>query len=118
MDTLGLGPTEVWASRSDPGLVRALNGLAHAMALPLSGVNVDEVGESDEEFFIQHKIPAIIIHSLTQETIPILHSSKDKYGAVHQQDYYDSYRLVSGFLALLDERPTTDSPPQGKSAAP
>jgi hypothetical protein len=118
MDTLGLGPTEVWASRSDPSLVRALNGLAHAMDLPLTGVNVDKVGESDEEFFIQHKIPAIIIHSLTQETIPILHSSKDKYGAVHQQDYYNSYRLISGFLALLDERPTTDNPPQVKSSDP
>jgi hypothetical protein len=28
MDTLGLGPTEVWASRSDPSLVSVLNGLA------------------------------------------------------------------------------------------
>ena len=112
MDTLGLGPTEVWASRSDPGLVRALNGLAHAMNLPLTGVNVDKVGESDEESFIQHKVPAIIIHSLTQETIPILHGPKDKYEAVRQQDYYDTYRLLSGFLALLDERLGPDKPPR------
>ncbi len=118
MDTLGLGPTKVWASRSDPGLVRALNGLAHAMNLPLTGVNVDKVGESDEEFFIQHKVPAIIIHSLTQETIPILHGPKDKYEAVRQQDYYDTYRLLSGFLALLDERLTAEDPPPGKSPAP
>lgn len=118
MDTLGLGPTEVWASRSDPSLVRALNGLAHAMDLPLTGVNVDKVGESDEEFFIQRKVPIVVIHSLTQETIPILHSSKDKYGAVRQQDYYDTYRLLSGFLALLDERLATDKPLPGKSSAP
>lgn len=112
MDTLGLGPTEVWASRSDPDLVRLLNALAHAMNLPLTGVNVDKIGYSDEESFIQCKVPVIIIHSLTQDTIPILHSPKDKYEAIHQQDYYDSYRLLSGFLALLDEKLVTDKPPR------
>lgn len=117
MDTLGLGPTEVWASRSDPGLVRALNGLAHAMNLPLTGVNVDKVGESDEEFFIQHKVPAIIIHSLTRETIPILHSPKDNYAAIRLPDYYDTYRLLAGYLVLLDEKLATDEPPQEKSTA-
>jgi hypothetical protein len=49
MDTLGLGPTEVWVSRSDQKLVRALNGLAQALKLPLIGVNVNEIGQSDEE---------------------------------------------------------------------
>ncbi len=112
MDTLGLGPTEVWASRSDPDLVRLLNALAHAMNLPLTGVNVDKIGYSDEESFIKRKVPVIIIHSLTQETIPILHSPKDKYEAIHQQDYYDSYRLLSGFLVLLDEKLATDKPPR------
>jgi Zn-dependent M28 family amino/carboxypeptidase len=118
MDTLGLGPTEVWASRSDPSLLRLLVVLAHALNLPLTGVNVDGVGESDEESFIKHKIPAMIIHSLTQATIPVLHSPKDKYEAIHQSDYYDTYRLLSGFLALLDERLATDQPAQGKSSAP
>ncbi len=113
MDTLGLGPTEVWVSRSNPGLVKALYGLAHAMSLPLTGVNVDRVGKSDEESFIQRKIPAIIVHSLTQETIPILHTPKDTYAAVRQQDYYDSYRLLSGYLSLLDEKlPTDEVPPE------
>ena len=118
MDTLGLGPTEVWASRSDPGLVGLLNTLAHAMNLPLTGVNVDEVGESDEESFIKRKTPVIVIHSLTQATIPLLHSPKDKYEAIHQQDYYDSYRLLSAFLALLDEKLGPEKPAQGKSSAP
>jgi hypothetical protein len=108
LDTLGLGPTEVWVSRSDPGLVNLLSGLAHAMRLPLTGVNVDRLGKSDEEYFIQRKVPTITIHSLTQETIPILHSPKDTYVAIRQQDYYDSYRLLSGYLALLDEKLPTD----------
>lgn len=103
MDTLGLGPTEVWASRSDPKLVRALDGLAQALKLPLTAVNVDEVGESDEESFVNHKVSTITIHSLTQKTLPILHSRKDNYSAVHFDDYYDTYRLLSGYLVLLDD---------------
>ena len=102
MDTLGLGPTEVWVSRSDQKLVRALNGMAQALKLPLTGVNVDRVGKSDEESFIDKKIPTITIHSLTQTTLGILHSSKDNYSAVHFGDYYNSYRLLSGYLVLLD----------------
>jgi hypothetical protein len=104
LETLGLGPTEVWASRSDPGLLRLLDSLAHALNLPLTGVNVDKIGYSDEESFIKRKVPAVIIHSLTQATIQLLHSPKDNYDAIHIQDYYDSCRLVSGFLVLLDDK--------------
>lgn len=103
MDTLGLGPTEVWVSRSDKRLVNAFYGLAQLLKLPLTGVNVDKVGMSDEEPFIKRKIPVIMIHSLTKETISVLHSSRDNYGAVHFEDYYNSYKLLSGYLAFLDE---------------
>jgi Zn-dependent M28 family amino/carboxypeptidase len=102
MDTLGLGPTEVWASRSNQKLVQTLSGVAHALKLPLTGVNVDGVGQSDEESFIDRKVPTITIHSLTKETLRVLHSSKDNYSAVHFDDYYNSYRLLSGYLVLLD----------------
>lgn len=104
MDTLALGPTEVWASRSDQKLVSALHGMALALKLPLTGVNVDGVGVSDEESFIHRKIPTITIHSLTKETIRVLHNSRDNYGAVHFDDYYSTYRLLSGYLVLLDDR--------------
>ncbi|HXM24300.1 MAG TPA: M28 family metallopeptidase [Terriglobales bacterium] len=102
MDTLGLGPTEVWVSRSDQKLVRALNGMARALKLPLTGQNVDGVGQSDEESFINRKVPTITIHSLTKETLLVLHSSRDNYSAVHFDDYYNSYRLLSAYLVLLD----------------
>jgi hypothetical protein len=97
-----LGPTEVWVSRSDEKLVRGLNGMAVALKLPLSGVNVDGVGQSDEESFVNRKVPTITIHSLTKETLRVLHSSKDNYSAVHFDDYYKTYRLLSGYLVLLD----------------
>jgi hypothetical protein len=32
---------------------------------------------------------------------------------IRQRDYYDSYRLLSGYLALLDEKlPTDEMPPE------
>ncbi len=108
MDTLGLGPTEVWVSRSDQKLVRALNGLAQGLKLPLTGVNIDGFGESDEEAFVAHKVPTITVHSLTNETTSILHSPKDKYTAIHFDDYYNTYRLLSGFLVLLDNKSASD----------
>jgi hypothetical protein len=109
IDTLGLGPTEVWTRRSSENLVRALNGIAGALKLPLSGMNVDAYGESDEEGFLDRQIPTVIIHSLTQQTAHILHSKDDNYSAIHFDDYYNSYRLLSGYLAFLDQGLSTQT---------
>jgi Zn-dependent M28 family amino/carboxypeptidase len=108
MDTLALGPTAVWVSRSDKDLVQALNTTAYSLKLPLKGVNVEKVGQSDEEPFIERHVRTITIHSLTQETLSILHSPRDNYDAVHFDDYYQSYRLIAAYLAFLDQDlPTT-----------
>jgi putative aminopeptidase FrvX len=110
MDTLGLGPTAVWVSRSDKELVQALNSTAYSLKLPLKGVNVERVGQSDEEPFIERHIRTVTIHSLTQETLSILHSPRDKYDAIHFDDYCQSYRLIAAYLAFLDQGlPTTIS---------
>jgi len=103
IDTLGLGPAVVWFSRSDPQLVRALSTVAHGLNMPLAGVDVGLVGMSDEEAFIKHKLPSIIIHSLTQETLSILHSPRDNYSALRLDDYFESYKLLSGYLDYLDQ---------------
>jgi hypothetical protein len=77
MDTLGLAPTEVWASHSDKWLTSALAYVAKQLNVPVISVNV-------EAQFAERKIPRITIHSLTQETwnARILHTSKDKISAV------------------------------------
>ena len=104
MDSLGLGPTQVWVSHSDKQLVGAFAGLAHAMNLPVTRVDVDGIGYSDEEPFIAKKVPVIIVHSITTlETLRILHSPKDNYKVLKFDDYYASYRLLSGYLSLLDQ---------------
>jgi len=40
---------------------------------------------------------------LTQETLRVLHSDADTLKQLHADDYYDTYRLLSGYLAYLDE---------------
>ena len=73
-----------------------------AMSLPVSAVNVDKVGTTDSESFAEKKIPSITIHSLTQETLRVLHSQRDDMSAIKMNEYYDSYRLIAGYLAYLD----------------
>jgi len=109
-DTLGLGPTEVWASHADKPLLDALNRTAGTLKLPISVMNVDGIGTADSESFAQFKIPRVTIHSLTLDTLPILHSSRDRMDAIKMNDYYASYRLMAGYLALLDSE--LDAKPQ------
>jgi Peptidase family M28 len=103
-DSLGMSPTKVWASHADKSLLDALIAIASAAGLPLAPVDVDSVGASaDSESFARYQIPSITLHSVTQETFPILHSRSDKITAIKMNDYYDSYRLIVEYLAYLDE---------------
>lgn len=109
LDTLGLGSTEVWVSQSDPLLVNQLATIAKILKLPVTGMNVNGVGKSDEESFIEKNVCTITIHSVTPETLHVLHSSSDNPGAIRFSDYYDTYRLLASYLAALDtvETPTS-----------
>jgi Zn-dependent M28 family amino/carboxypeptidase len=107
LDTLGLGPTEVWASQSDPLLVNRLAATAGSLKLPIRGMDVNGVGRSDEESFIEKNVCTVTIHSLTPETLHVLHSAADTSQAIRFSDYYDTYRVLAGFLAVSD---TVDAP--------
>jgi putative aminopeptidase FrvX len=111
MDTLGLAPTEIWASHSDKRLNAALAYLAKQSNVPVTGVNVEQVGSTDSEQFAARKIPSITIHSLTQQTwdAQILHTSKDKISAMNLDDYYQTYHLLAAYLALLDQVPPSSA---------
>lgn len=102
LDSLGTGPTKVEADRGDPQLAGLLASIARSMSLPVQVVNVHKVGRSDSDSFQDAGIPTLNIHSLTQETFPILHSPQDRIEAIRMDDYYATYRLLTGFLALLD----------------
>lgn len=105
MDTLGLAPSEVWASHSDKRLTGTLAYLGKQLNLPVTGVNVEQVGTTDSVPFSERKIPSITVHSLTQEmwNAHILHTSKDKLSAMKLDDYYQTYRLLAAYLVFLDQ---------------
>ena len=102
IDSLALGPTKVWVSQSDPRLVSAIGLVAQSMRLPIAGMNVDGFGDSDEESFIRKKVCTLTVHSLTPQTTHVLHRSDDNPSAVRFSDYYETYRLLAGYLAVLD----------------
>ena len=102
MDTLGLGPTEVWVSHSDKQLTAAVAAIAQVLKLPISGMNVERVGSTDSEQFAKRNIPRITIHSVTQNTWHILHTPRDNLSALRLDDYYASYHLMAGYLAYID----------------
>jgi hypothetical protein len=58
------------------------------------------------------------LHSVTDETWPMLHSPSDKLAAIRMSDYYDSYKLIAQYLSYLDnalKAPTpvsSDTPPR------
>jgi hypothetical protein len=103
LDSLGVSPTKMELDRADKKLVGALGAVAAKLKLPLSAVNVHLVGRSDSDSFQDVKVPTINIHSLTTETWPILHSSRDQINAIRLDDYYDTYLLLRAYLAYLDE---------------
>jgi hypothetical protein len=113
MDVIGLAPTEVWATHSDKNLVNVLLNVAGQMKIPVTKMNVEEVGSTDSVQFADRKIPSITVHSVTQVAwnTHVLHSSKDKLSALNLDDYYETYRLLSAYLAFLDGvlAPTTSS---------
>ncbi|MBZ5568114.1 MAG: Zn-dependent exopeptidase M28 [Acidobacteriia bacterium] len=102
IDTLGLSPTKVWRTYSDPELVNLLIRTSDVMELPLAAVNVEGVGNDDADPFRRAKIPSITIHSVTQETLAILHTHDDTLRAVNLSYYFETYRLVTRYLTFLD----------------
>jgi Zn-dependent M28 family amino/carboxypeptidase len=98
VDALGLSPTKVWSAHSDKDLVHSLMIMVYALKLPASQIDIAAVGHTDSDSFAARKIPQITIHSLTQQNVAT--------GATTQfrpNNYYDTYRLLCGYLAYLDQ---------------
>ena len=102
LECLGLNDAEVWADHANPSLLRGLFQTAQALHYPLPIVNVEKVGTDDAESFREGHLPTVTIHSLTQNTVRILHSPRDRMSAIDMGYYYENYRLVDAFLSYLD----------------
>jgi hypothetical protein len=104
LDCIAVGPLEVWVSGSDKRLVQLAANVAHALSIPLKGMNVDNVGTSDSQSFREYKIPVIDFHSITNETFPILHSPRDTLQVANLDEYYRTYQFIAAYLAYLDQQ--------------
>ncbi len=123
IDSIGLSFTRVWVTRSDKNLTMELARMSQLLKLSVAEEDADQLvgsaapppplrpgrmprvrrGPAADSFsFESYKIPVLMIHSLTRETLPVLHSSKDTLSAIHLDDYYDTYKLLVGYLADLD----------------
>lgn len=104
LDSVGGGPTKIWTSVADKHLVELLGQVATSMHSPVATMNVDKVGLSDATSFRSIKVPTIDIHSLTTENFHVIHTTDDSLKALHMDDYYETYRLVAMYLAVLDRK--------------
>lgn len=102
LETLGLAPAAAWISRAHPTMEEAFINASRALKMPVHAVNVDAVGDTDSTSFMEAGIPAITIHSLRQETLPILHTPNDKLSNIQWDDYFAAYRLISFYISYLD----------------
>lgn len=103
VECLGLTPTKVWASTANPKLLSDLLKVTASMNTKLNGVNVERVGNDDTQAFRDKKVPVITIHSITQDTLPVLHSRRDNLAAINVDYLYESYRVVAVYLAYIDQ---------------
>ncbi len=102
LECLGLGPTKVWVHRATPALVSRLTEVASSIHAPIGEMNVEKVGDDDSHPFLSAHMPVITLHSVTPETLNILHSGRDRVNAIVLKDYYASYQLAAIYLAYLD----------------
>jgi Zn-dependent M28 family amino/carboxypeptidase len=115
LECLGLAPSKVWARRSDPDLTRSLFAVANSVGTEIGIMNVDRFGDDDTHPFLREHIPVVSIHSVTPETMWVLHTERDKLSAIRPDYYYASYKLAAYYLAYLDVR--EDAQNQTVSAA-
>jgi len=83
-------------------LLQWIFAMGNTLKLPIEGVNVEQVGSTDSTPFRDRKIPTITLHSITQETLGILHTAKDTFEALDLNVHYDTYRLLTAYLIFLD----------------
>ena len=103
LECLGMTPPEVWASRADRKLLDAYARVTRSLGFAVIGANVDRVGDDDSHPFLDAGIPVLTMHSVTTETLRVLHSPADNLKAIHANYYYAAYRIAATYLAYLDD---------------
>lgn len=104
LDSIGLVTPHYWP---DNGLVAPLQLAAMNVHMPqLKSWQVDHDGLLDTDVFRKAKIPSITIHSLGRQGTDLLyvvHSHEDTVKALDMRAYFETYELLSVYLAYLDQ---------------
>jgi hypothetical protein len=103
MDSLGLGATNIDPDVSDRKAYCFFMASAASLGVPARSATASGLGKSDYWPFRLARIPAVSIHSITLESFRLLHTERDRLDAVKPEAYYQSYRLLAFYLALLDQ---------------
>ncbi|HEY6352316.1 MAG TPA: hypothetical protein VI636_23200 [Candidatus Angelobacter sp.] len=103
LEALGFSPTKISSSESDKQLVHDFMTVTYALRQMASQVDVSKGVHVDSEPFAFMHIPQITIHSLTRDAVADLPSQDKDRDKFRPHFYYNSYTLVSGYLAYLDE---------------
>lgn len=103
VDCVGLaGPIRIAAERAHDLLLSFAAVVGEKTKV---GVGADVLGpmyDSDASPFAGWGIPVIDFHSLTRDTLSILHGKRDVRTALDGGSYYNHYRFLAAFLAYLD----------------
>jgi len=102
LDTLGLGPVRVEANHSDEELICYFWVASRTVALPARALTFGRGISSDFEPFMQAGISVVDFSSHRSDWSDILHTRRDTLAAVDRAAYYESYRVLAVYLALLD----------------
>jgi hypothetical protein len=101
LECIGAGSTAVWIHHAEPTLLTTLYEVAREGYSPVR--NVDFVSMYDDAMqFRKHRIPTLSFHSLTEDTVRLLHTRRDTLSVIDLNYYYASYRLIAAYLAHLD----------------
>lgn len=111
LDALGYSPTKISPTGSDKKLVESFFTVTYTLKQMASQVDISRAVHVDSEPFASLGVPGITIHSLTQDAVaglqdpPIVAIAAQAGSEVEFRSdfYYKSYRLISGYLAFLDE---------------
>lgn len=102
IDNLGLAPPQVVENMSSKKLTEFTADLAKGMQIPFGQANIENT-VSDSNSFIEKKIPALTVHGLSNEGLPIIDSRKDQASMVKPMSVYLGYRLVMALVVSLDK---------------
>lgn len=94
----------IWAPRADARLTDAVARVAAALGVPITGMDLSPIADADSSAFLEQDIPVIDFHSLNSKSLRLLHGDSDRMELVRPEVYYDTYRLLSFYLAFLDSR--------------